>query len=64
VLAQNGSWVVTVDVLGNEFQSPGKRAHDTIVVAFCMRNLARSHPLSEQSYPPLDPVEAAILKVG
>jgi hypothetical protein len=35
-------------MVADEFSAPGKRPDYPIVVLFCVRNLARPHPSSEQ----------------
>src|SRR5712692_6196592 len=48
VLAKDHTRIVAVRVLANKFGAPRKRPYDAIIVAFCVRNLARAHPSSEQ----------------
>src|SRR6266513_3918184 len=48
VLAKDHARIVAVRVLANKFGAPRKRPYYTIIVAFCMRDLARPHPSSEQ----------------
>src|SRR6185369_17277445 len=47
VLTKDSPGIVTVHMLAYEFSAPGERPHDSIVIFFCMRNLARTHPSSE-----------------
>src|SRR5207302_1264429 len=48
VLAKDDMRVIAVRVLANKFGAPRKRPYDAIIVAFCVRNLARAHQSSEQ----------------
>src|SRR5713226_9573050 len=48
MLAEDHPWVHAVDVLCYEFGAPGKRAHDSIVIALRMLDFAGAHPSSEQ----------------
>src|SRR6266567_982965 len=48
VLAKDYARIVPVRVLTNEFSAPRKRPYYAIIVASCVRNLARAHPSSKQ----------------
>src|SRR3989442_897182 len=48
VLAKDHARIIAVRVLPNKFGAPRKRPYYAIIVAFCVRNLARAHPSSEQ----------------
>jgi hypothetical protein len=39
-------------VVADEFQSPGKRPHNPVIVFLGVRDFPRPHPLSEQCHPP------------
>src|SRR2546426_10564703 len=48
VFAKDHARIIAVRVLANKFGAPRKRPYYAITVAFCVRNLARAHPSSEQ----------------